>query len=66
MNKDELISWFNHRLNNCYFVKHKDYPDYIFWFYDKNFIRQKKLCRITGEKFEYPETNVNKRIKIEY
>ena len=55
MTKEELTKWFWNKFYSCYPVKHQDYPDSIFYLYDKHFIRQKKLCRITGERLELPE-----------
>ena len=54
MNKEELKKWFWNKFNGCYKVKHSDYQDRIFYFYDKQFIRQKKLSRIIGEEIVYP------------
>ena len=54
MNKEELKNWFWNKFNNCYPVMHKNYPKSIFMFYDPMFVRQKKLCRITGEELSYP------------
>jgi len=45
----KLTKWFWNKFNSCYPVKQQDYPDSIFFVYDKHFIKQKKLCRITGK-----------------
>ncbi len=54
MTKEELKKWFLNKFNNCYKVKHCDYPKRIYYFYDEQFIRQKKLSRIVGEEIIYP------------
>jgi hypothetical protein len=54
MNKEELQIWFRNKFNNCYPVLNEDYPERFFMYYDKQFIRQKKLARIVGEEIEYP------------
>ncbi len=55
MNKEELKKWFWNKFNSCYKVKHSDYPESIYYFYDEQFIRQKKLSRIVGgQELEYP------------
>jgi len=53
MNKEELKKWFWNKFNGCYKVKHSNYDD-VFYFYDEQFIRQKKLSRIIGEELVYP------------
>ncbi len=52
MNKQELIKWFNEKLMNCYHIK-KD--DSIFWIYDKNFVRARKLASIDGTYINIPK-----------
>ena len=54
MNKKELKKWFWNKFNGCYKVKHSDYPEGTYYFYDEQFIRQKKLSRIVGQELEYP------------
>ena len=49
MPNQELIEWFNNYFYNCYYVKHDDYPESIFMFYDKNYIRKQKLAKIEGK-----------------
>lgn len=46
--KQELIDWFNNYFDNCYYVKHINYPESIFMFYDVNYIRQLKLAKLEG------------------
>jgi len=46
--KEEIINWFCNLYNSCYPVTHKDYPQSIFMFYDTQFIRKIKLCKISG------------------
>ena len=47
----ELIDWFNNYFDNCYYVKHEDYPESIFMFYDVNYVRQLKLAKLDGKKY---------------
>ena len=49
----ELNDWFDNYFNNCYYVKHIDYPESIFMFYDINYARQKKLAKL--EDIDYVE-----------
>lgn len=44
----ELIDWFNNYFDNCYCVKHMEYPNSVFMFYDINYIRQLKLAKLEG------------------
>ena len=44
----ELIDWFSNYFDNCYYVKHEDYPESIFMFYDINYARQLKLAKLEG------------------
>ena len=48
---DEEINWFNDYFNNCYYVKHEDYPESIFMFYDINYVRQLKLAKLEGKNY---------------
>ena len=48
----EIIDWFNNYYDNCYYVKHEDYPESIFMFYDINYVRQKKLAKLEGKNIE--------------
>ena len=54
MNKDEdcLIKWFWEKFNSCYLVKHENYQESIFMFYDPQYIRKLKLANISGEKIK--------------
>ena len=54
MKTKDLSKWFWNKYYSCYKVKHQDYPESVFLFYDPQFIRQRKLARITGESIEYP------------
>ena len=58
MSEEELKVWFFDRFNNCYPVKHDDFSNRLYWFYDEQFVRKIKLCRLSGEKIELP-SNVN-------
>ena len=53
MTDEELKKWFWDKFNSCYYVKHKDYPESLFMFYDKNFTRQKKLARVLDKEIIY-------------
>ena len=54
MSEEELKKWFWDKFNSCYYVKHSDYPESLFMFYDKNFARQKKLARVLNQEVIYP------------
>ena len=54
MEREELKKWFRNKFNGCYKVKHSDYPKSIFYFYDEQFLRHKKLARLVGEEVVYP------------
>ena len=44
----EMIDWFNNYFYNCYYVKHDDFPESLFMFYDINYARQLKLAKLEG------------------
>jgi hypothetical protein len=51
-NIEEAKKWFRDLFQGCYLKKIDKYPNSIFWIYDKELIRQRKLSKITGiEKF---------------
>ncbi len=52
MTKEELKNWVLYKYNNCY--KAKNHTQSTFYFYDEQFIRQKKLSRIVGKEIVYP------------
>jgi len=54
MNKEELIDWFCDKYNSCYPVIHPDCPQSIFMFYDKQFVRNFKLCKLSGASIKLP------------
>ena len=54
MTKEEISNWFINKLTSCYPVKHYDYPDSILWFYDENFIRKIKLCKLNNQYISLP------------
>jgi len=54
MNKEKLIDWFWNKYNSCYPVIHQDYPQSIFLFYDKKFVRKLKLCKLSGTSIILP------------
>ena len=55
MTNDELSKWFWNKLNSCYPVIHKDYPNSIYYFYDEKFIRKIKLCKINNTIVTLPD-----------
>ena len=55
MKEEELINWFWNNYNSCYPVLHSDYPESIFLFYDKQFIRKIKLCQLSGKEIKFPK-----------
>ena len=55
MIKDNLINWFWDKYNSCYLVKHDDYPDSIFMYYDPQYVRKMKLANLSGEKISKTE-----------
>jgi hypothetical protein len=55
MKEQELKGWFFGKLNNCYPVRHNDYPDSIFWYYDVSFVRNIKLCTLSGKEISLPK-----------
>ena len=54
MSEQELKEWFLYKLYGCYPVKHDDYPNNIFWFYDEQFIRKLKLCKLNNKEVSLP------------
>ena len=54
MSEQELRIWFFDMLYSCYPVKHDDYPNSVFWFYDDKFIRKIKLCKLSGNSIKLP------------
>ena len=51
MTEKELIDWFNEKLNNCFLYKNYTYLYYI---YDKNYMRKKKLAEIENKTIDIP------------
>lgn len=49
MTDDELKKYFWNKFNSCYPVKHLDYPDSIFLYYDEQYIRKIKLEKINNK-----------------
>ena len=47
-NIEEAKKWFKDLFQGCYLKKLDKYPNSIFWIYDKNLIRLRKLAKITG------------------
>ena len=54
MTEEELKQWFWNKFNSCYPVKHSDYPDSIFWFYDEKFVRKIKLYKLNNTEVTLP------------
>ena len=47
----EIIDWFNNYFYNCYYVKHDEFPESIFMFYDINYVRKLKLAKLEGKNY---------------
>jgi len=54
MNNEELKLWFLDKFRSCYAVEHIDFPNQIFWYYDKSYIRKLKLSRLNNTDFILP------------
>jgi len=50
MSKDELSTWFWKVLNSCYPLYKSNNPNIISWYYNENFSRKIKLCKINNQK----------------
>jgi len=55
MTKEELTIWFCNKFNSCYPVTHDNYPESIFWFYEQNYIRKIKLCKLNNQEITIPD-----------
>jgi hypothetical protein len=55
MTENELKNWFLNMFYSCYHVKHDDYPDRIYFFYDKLYLRKCVLLNILGKEIEPPK-----------
>jgi len=55
VNKEELKKWLLNKFNGCYKAKYLNNEN-IFYFYDEQFVRQKKLSRIVGDEIIYPSS----------
>ena len=73
MTKEEIKTLLYDKLNSCYIAKNDYYPNTIFFYYDINFIRSKKLANILNKDVEYPkevkglliiEINIEKEIYL--
>jgi len=53
MTKEELKNWFWNKFYSCYHVKHDDYPDSIFLYYDKLYLRKCYFLNILGKKLNH-------------
>jgi hypothetical protein len=54
MTEEELKNWFLNMFYSCYLVKDDDYPDNIFYYYDKLYLRKCVLLNILGRELEPP------------
>jgi len=54
MEKEELTDWFIDKFSSCYPVKHDDYSDCIFWYYDESVVRRYKLCKLNKQEITLP------------
>jgi hypothetical protein len=55
MTEEELKNWFWNKFYSCYPVKHDNYPDDLFLFYDKLYLRKNILLKLLGEEIEPPK-----------
>jgi len=55
MNNIEASYILLNKFNLCYKVKCADYPDSIFWFYDEQFIRKQKICKLNNQDVLLPK-----------
>ena len=60
MNNRELSIWFWNKFNSCYPVKHEYYPNIILWYYDDNYIRKCKLCKVNNTEIILPDKVIGK------
>lgn len=65
MTEEELKTWFWNRFNSCYAVKHDDFDNRIYLFYDEQFIRKSKLCKLNNQEIKSP-TRVSGICLFEY
>lgn len=56
--KEDLIDWFDEKLNNCYHLEEDN--GNVVWFYDKNYIRMKKIADIEGKEIDIPKFDAKK------
>jgi hypothetical protein len=54
MEIEELREWFFEKLYSCYPVRHDDYSDSIFWYYDEKFVRKIKISKLSGDNISLP------------
>jgi len=54
MTNDELKIWFLDKINSCYPVKHDDFTNNFFLYYDVQFVRKIKLSKINNQDIKYP------------
>lgn len=50
MNKDELAKWLWNMLKSCYPLYYPSNPQFIYWYYNEQFTRKLKLCKLNNEK----------------
>ena len=55
MKKEKVIEWFCDKFNSCYPVKHSNYPESVFMYYDTQFVRKIKLAKISGQSITFPK-----------
>jgi hypothetical protein len=55
MTEEQLKNWFLNKFYSCYPVKHDDYPDSIYLFYDKLYLRKCYLLNILDREPEPPK-----------
>jgi len=57
MTKEELSKWFVDKFNSCYPVSITGDESRLLFFYDEQFIRKKKLCKIENKKLSNHNVN---------
>jgi len=55
MNREELTTWFWSVLNLCYPLYDKNKPNFIQWYYNEQFVRKIKLCKINNQRIIIPD-----------
>lgn len=54
MTKQETINWFIQMCKFCYPIVTDKYKNSIFWIYDKSYVRNIKLAKLSNQEIKYP------------